>query len=257
MDARRLAALFVLAGALLAGGVARAEKLVLSVSQPQVLITSNFTGADLVLFGVVEDRAPGERRYDFAVTVRGPQETFVTWRKSRVLGLYVNTDSRTFVDSPAVLAVATNRPASEIADAAVLRREQVGISRNIFLQRVGSDFADVVPDDPFRLAFLRIKTADGLYVEEPNGVSLLAPSVFRTSFHIPASAPVGVYEVTVKLFEGGQMLASAATSVTVRKDGYGQQIAAFAERHGWLYGLSVALGALLVGFCANLLLRRD
>lgn len=257
MDARRLAALLAFLGALLAHGTARAEKLVLSVSQPQVLITSNFTGADLVLFGVVEERAAGARRYDFAVTVRGPQETFITWRKSRVLGLYVNTDSRTFVDCPAVLAVATNRPASEIADAATLRREQVGISRNIFLQRVGADFADVVPDDPFRLAFLRIKTADGLYVEEPHGVSLLAPSVFRTTFHLPASAPVGVYEVTVKLFEDGQMLTSAATSVTVRKDGYGEAIAAFAEQHGWLYGFSVALGALLVGFCANLLLRRD
>lgn len=251
-----LGLLLCLAG-LFAGGAARAERLVLSVSQPQVLITSNFTGADLVLFGVVEDQTPSPDPYDFAVTVRGPQETFVTWRKSRVLGLYVNTDSRTFVDSPAVLAVATNRPADRIADPAVLRREQVGISRNIFVQKVGSDFADVVPDDPFRLAFLRIKAADGLYVEEPNGVTLLSPSVFRTSFHIPASAPVGVYDVTVKLFRDGQMLTEASTSVTVRKDGYGQQLAAFAEDHGWLYGLSVAFGALVVGFCANILLRRD
>ncbi len=257
MAARALRLLIALLAALTLASAARAERLVLSVSQPQVLITSNFTGADLVLFGVVEDRAPGDAPYDLAVTVRGPQETFVTWRKSRVLGIYVNTDSRTFVDCPAVLAVATNRPADQIADAAVLRREQIGLSRNIFLQRVGSDFADVVPDDPFRLAFLRIKAANGLYVEEPHGVTLLSPSVFRTSFHIPASAPVGTYEVSVKLFREGQMLTEAHTSVTVRKDGYGQELAAFSETHGWLYGLSVALGALLVGFCANILLRRD
>ncbi|MEP9378659.1 TIGR02186 family protein [Aquabacter sp. CN5-332] len=234
-----------------------AERLVLSVSQPEVLIASNFTGADLVLFGVVEGRPPGEHAYDFAVTVRGPQETFVTWRKSRVLGLYVNTDSRTFVDSPAVLAVATNKPAEEIAPPDVLRREQIGITRNIFVQRVGTDYADVVPDDPFRLAFLRIKKADGLYAEEPHGVTLLSPAVFRTSFRIPASAPVGAYEVTVKLFEGGHLLASAVTSVTVRKDGYGQQLAAFAEQRGWLYGFGVALGALFVGLSANFLFRRD
>ncbi len=55
---------------------------------------------------MVEERPSGDHRYDVVVTVRGPQETFVTWRKSRVLGLYVNTDSRTFVDCPAVLAVA-------------------------------------------------------------------------------------------------------------------------------------------------------
>ncbi|MEW6257614.1 MAG: TIGR02186 family protein [Pseudomonadota bacterium] len=258
MAARALRCLIFAALAVLGlSGGARAERLVLSVSQPEVLITSNFTGADLVLFGVVEERTPGEGAYDFAVTVRGPQETFVTWRKSRVLGIYVNTDSRTFVDCPAVLAVATNRPADQIAEPAVLRREQIGLSRNIFLQRVGSDFADVVPDDPFRLAFLRIKASDGLYVEEPQGVTLLSPSVFRTSFHIPASAPVGLYEVSVKLFRNGQMLTEAHTAVTVRKDGYGQDLAAFSEAHGWLYGFSVALGALLVGFCANILLRRD
>ncbi len=159
MAARAIVLLFALCTGLAFASAAKAERLVLSVSQPQVLITSNFTGADLVLFGVVEDRTSDSAPYDFAVTVRGPQETFVTWRKSRVLGIYVNTDSRTFVDCPAVLAVATNRPADQIADGAVLRREQIGISRNIFLQRVGSDFADVVPDDPFRLAFLRIKAA--------------------------------------------------------------------------------------------------
>lgn len=236
---------------------ARAERLVLSVSQPEVLITSSFTGADLVLFGVVEEHPPGAHQYDVVVTVRGPQETFVTWRKSRVLGLYVNTDSRTFVDCPAVLAVASNRPVDQIADAAVLRREQIGLSRNILLQRVGTDFADVVADDPFRLAFLRTKTADGLYSENPHGVSFLSPSVFRTSFHIPAMAPVGSYEVAVKLFENGQMLATASASVTVKKHGYGQQLAAFAENHGWLYGLGVAFGALCVGLGANFLFRRD
>ncbi|TCT02686.1 TIGR02186 family protein [Aquabacter spiritensis] len=253
---RRLLAILLFGLAALAGP-ARGERLVLSVSQPEVLITSNFTGADLVLFGVVEGDGRPKPRYDFAVTVRGPAETFVTWRKSRVLGLYINTDSRTFVDSPAVLAVATNRPAAEIAPPEVLRREQVGLWRNIFVQRVGPDFADVVPDDPFRLAFLRIKTAEGLYAEDPFGVNLLSPFVFRTTFRIPASAPVGSYEVSVKLFESGLPVASAVTSVMVRKDGYGQELAAFAEDRPWLYGFGVAFGALFVGFGANLLFRKD
>lgn len=247
-------ALLLVAGS---GRLASAQRLILSVSQPEVLITSNFAGADLVLFGVVEGAPGADKHYDFAVTVRGPQETFITWRKSRIAGIYINTDSRTFVDSPAVLAVATNRPAAEIATAEVLRREQVGLSRNIFLQRVGPDFADVVADDPFRLAFLRIKQADGLYSEEPNGVLLLSPEVFRTSFRIPAAAPVGVYDVTVKLFADGHLLASAATSVVVRKSGFGQQIAALAEDHGFLYGLCVACGALAIGLGANFVFRKD
>ena len=66
-------ALLLVAGS---GRVAGAQRLILSVSQPEVLITSNFAGADLVLFGVVEGTPGADKRYDFAVTVRGPEENF-------------------------------------------------------------------------------------------------------------------------------------------------------------------------------------
>ncbi|WP_084539627.1 TIGR02186 family protein [Azorhizobium doebereinerae] len=239
----------------LAGGPAAAERLVLSVSQHDVRITSNFAGAELVLFGVAEGTTPGP--YDVAITVRGPHETAVTWRKSQVLGLWINTESRTFVDTPSYLAVATNRPVDAIAAPEILRREQIGLARNILIQKVGPDFADVVPEEPFRAAFLRIKGAEGLYGEQPQGVLFLSDTAFRATFQVPGRARTGRYEVAAKLFRDGTMLAEAHTAFTIEKAGFEAQIAGFAENSGFFYGLAVACGALAVGFVANLMFRRD
>ncbi len=229
------------------------ERLVLSISQPEVRITSSFDGADLVVFGV----APDGGDFDVVVTVRGPAEEFATWRKSRVMGLWVNTESRRFLDVPAFLSVQSNRPMERIAGPDVLRSEQAGLARNVLVQRVGTDFSDVVQSDPFRVAFLRIRQAEGLYRENEAGVSFLAPDVFRSDFAIPGTAPIGRYTVNAKVFRDGRMTAHAATEFTVKKTGFEQNVAQFSQDHGWLYGCLVALGSLFIGFGANILFRRE
>lgn len=255
MGARCLLPAAALLGAALAcvGGVQASEKIVLSVSQPEVLITSSFSGASLALFGVAE----GEQTPDVVVTVRGPKEDFVAWRKSRVFGLWINTDSRRFVEVPAFLSVQSSRPLAEMASPEMLRVEQVGLARNILIQRIGPDYADVVANDPFRAAFLRLRRADGLYGENENGVRFLAPHVFRADFSIPGTAPIGSYDVRVKLFRGGQFVGEAGTEFYVKKTGFEQAIASFAQNAGLLYGLAVAAGSLLIGFCANILFRKE
>ncbi|MBV8835992.1 MAG: TIGR02186 family protein, partial [Alphaproteobacteria bacterium] len=99
MSARQRAALG--AALLLATSVATpasAERLISALSTSRVLIASNFTGADVVLFGSVERDAQTVARrggYDIVVTVTGPRENIVTFRKQRVAAIWVNADSRT------------------------------------------------------------------------------------------------------------------------------------------------------------------
>ena len=115
-SARRCIALALL---LALAAPAQAERLITTLSTSRVLISSNFTGADVVLFGSVERDAQTVARrggYDIVVTVTGPRETVVTYRKQRVFGIWVNADSRTFVKAPSYLAVLSNRTINEIAD---------------------------------------------------------------------------------------------------------------------------------------------
>lgn len=232
------------------------DRLVISVSQPQVRITSTFTGAELVVFGVAETAAPGDAP-DVVVTVRGPKQSFVTWRKSRLFGLWVNTDSRTFIDVPAFLSVQSNRPPQEMAPPEVLRVEQIGLARNVLTQLVGTDYADVVATDPFRLAFLRTQEAEKLYQEDPRGVSFLAPRVFRANFAIPGRAPIGRYDVAVKLLRDGRVTAQALQHFEVNKSGFEQDVASFSQNDGTIYGIVVAIGSLVVGFLGNFLFRKE
>lgn len=234
---------------------ARAERLVASLSRHVVRITSSFVGDEIVLFGSVENDDAGEplqRTYDIVATVLGPRETFVTRRKERMFGIWGNADARTFVNVPSYLSVLSTRPFQEIADAQTLSRQQVGIA--------SAAFPNVGPgalDDPFRQAFVRIKRERELYLEATNGVTFLTPTLYRASILLPAETPIGTYGVEVKLFADGGMIARTNSAFEIDTVGFEQFIAASAVDHGLLYGLATAAMALLAGWFASIVFRRD
>ncbi len=255
---RRLALILLI----LAAGVppAVAERLVVSLSNHRVQITSNFTGEDLVLFGTIEpDKGKTTRPagYDLVVTVTGPRQTLRTRRKERVLGIWVNTASRDFVNVPTYLAVLSNRPVTEIADAETRRRLQIGLDSFLLPQRIGPDVADTVLTDPFRTAFVRLEQDRSVYRESPTAVTFLTPAVFRAAIPLPADAPTGTYEIDVKLFADGAMIERTASALEVIKAGFEQYVAEAAANHGFLYGLATTLMALLTGWLASVVFRRD
>jgi len=257
---RALAIITALMALAAAAAPAAAEHLVTSLSDYRVSIASNFAGADLVLFGTVDRDAttvPRRGSYDLVVTVIGPRQTVVTWRKDRVLGVWVNAESRTFVDAPSYLAMLTNRPVDLIAGPDRQRRLQIGLTNFLLPQDIGGDVADVVRDDPFRMAFVRLRTEQGLYLERNNAVTFLTPTLFRAAIPLPADAPIGAYEVDVKLLADGALIARERTAFELYKVGFEQIVANAARYHGLAYGLGTAGLALFVGWLASVVFRRD
>lgn len=257
---RRLAIAAAALLPLLSAAPAAAERLIISLSTHRVLINSTFTGVELTLFGAVETDAAAIGRaggYALVVTVAGPRRTVTTWRKERVMGIWMNTQSRSFIEPPSYLAVLTNRQIDAIADPAVLRRRQIGMQRFLLPQNIEGDIADVAADEPFRKAFVRLKSEQGLYREQTNAVTFFTPTLFRTSIPLPANVPVGGYEVTVKLFAGGAMIASESTAFEIIKAGFEQYVAVAAREHGLLYGLATAMLALVIGWLGSVVFRRD
>jgi uncharacterized protein (TIGR02186 family) len=256
---RRLALILLILAAV-GSAPAVAERLVVSLSNHRVQITSNFTGEDLVLFGTIEpDKGKTTRQagYDLVVTVTGPRQTLRTRRKERVLGIWVNTTSRDFVGVPSYLAVLSNRPVTEITDAETRRRLQVGLDNFLLPQRIGPDFADTVVTDPFRVSFVRLQQERGVYRESPTAVTFLTPAVFRATIPLPADAPTGSYEIDVKLFADGAMIQRTTSALEVIKAGFEQYVANAAANHGFLYGLATTLMALLIGWIASVVFRKD
>jgi uncharacterized protein (TIGR02186 family) len=252
-------ALLVSAALIALAESAAAERLVVSLSNQNVAVTSNFVGETLVLFGTVEADAGKTLRpsYDLVLTVTGPPQSLRTRRKERVLGIWMNLDTREFVSVPSYLAILSNRPIESIATPERLRRLQVGLSNTILTQHIGPDFADTVPDDPFRTAFVRMKQRQGFYRQADDGVSFLTPTVFRASIPLPANAETGIYNIDAKLFAEGQMIARASTPLEVTKTGFEQYVAEAAQNYGFLYGLTTTAMALMIGWFATVVFRRD
>jgi uncharacterized protein (TIGR02186 family) len=257
---RRLALIFLIVMLACGARPASAERLVVSLSNPRVAVTSNFVGEDLVLFGTVEPDAGKTAlrpSYDLVVTVTGPKQTLRTRRKERVLGIWVNVDSREFVRVPSYLAILTNRPAGQIAQPDTLRRLQVGLDNFILTQRIGPDIADTVRDDPFRLAFVRLESQQALYSEIATAVTFLTPTVFRAAIPLPSNVPTGNYAIDVKLFADGTLITRTNTALEVTKTGFEHYVADAALDHGFIYGVVTMLMALLTGWIASVVFRRE
>lgn len=253
-----LAPLAIVATLVWSAGEAAAERLVSSLSSHQVLISSNFTGTELVLFGAIErDAATVPRRggYDIVVSVIGPREAMVVRQKDRVVGIWTNAESYTFERAPSYLAVLSNRPLTEIASADTLRRLEIGFA-NIALAQSASALG-LRPPETFRDALFRLRKERGLYREDPSAVTFLTPNLFRASIVIPAEAHLGNYEVDVKLFADGTNIARTTSALEIVKVGIEQLVANAARDHALLYGLGTTLMALLTGWFASIVFRRD
>jgi uncharacterized protein (TIGR02186 family) len=252
-----------LTGLMLALSPARAERLIMLLSEHRVLIASNFAGTDLMLFGIVERDATTVRGggYDIVLTVLGPHQSIVMSRKERVFGIWANVEQRTFLKSPAYLAVLANRPVEAIASPEQLRRLRIGLANVPLGEVMGTaapgHAAETAAEDPFRQAFLREKSERGLYRERTNGVTFVTPTVFRAAIPLPGDAPIGIYEVEVKLLADGTQLAQERSAFELYKAGVGQVIAHAAHDHAFLYGLSTAVLALMIGWAATVVFRSD
>jgi uncharacterized protein (TIGR02186 family) len=237
---------------------AGAETLVASLSTSRVAITSNYTGSSIVVFGAIERDSQTISRsgaYDIVVTVRGPRESLVIREKEPVGPIWINREQQRFINVPLFLAVLSSRPVDEITTEVLQRRLRIGIEAIIYstdytIEREGEDV-------PFREALIRLRRQEGLYRQNPRGVTFLTPSLFRAAVPLPATAPPGNYEVEAALFADSVMLARAHTSFELVKSGFEQQVAAASREWSWAYGFAVAGIALAFGWTASMIFRRD
>ena len=248
-----LARFFACVACLALSLLARAEELVVTVAPSQIAVSSSYSGGTVVLFGAVaQSNAVLPRTYDVAVVVTGPRQNVVTRRKGRIVGVWVNQESRTFYNVPSFLGVLASRQLDEIASAEILRRQGIGLKNALF-------DAGVQPDsnDPFLLNFIDIRRQQGLFDERAGGVTFLSRTAFRTEIPLRDNVPIGEYQVDLKLFHNGEMVGEALSTFSVVKIGVEDLVVNSATNHSLLYGLTVVSMAFFTGWFASIVFRRD
>jgi len=238
---------FVLVAALLfCAPPARAQGLVADLTSHLIAITTGFTGASVVLFGATD--GPG----DVLVAVRGPDREMTIRRKSRVAGVWVNTDQLTFANVPSFYAVAASRPIEAILPPATAAFYRLG-STNLRLEAQTPSPSAVT--DAFRTALERVQQQAGLFIDRIGKVDFLGERLFRTTIAFPSNVPTGTYLVEVFLVRDKDVVSGQTTPLVVSKVGIDAAVFEFAGRQPGFYGAIAVLTAVVAGWLASLPVR--
>jgi uncharacterized protein (TIGR02186 family) len=239
-----------LVAALLAGGLggARAQPLVADLSRHLIAITAAFDGTEVLLFGTVE------RGADVVVVVRGPAETAVVRRKSRTLGVWLNTESMRFENVPSFYALASSGPVDTLLPPAVRVRHRIGVEA---LNLTPAGALSPAEAAAFRDGLVRNKRGTGLYPTEPAAVRFVSGGLFRTTIAFPANVRPGRYAVEVFDVRDGTIIAAQQSALIITKVGVEARLSEFARSEAPLYGLGAIVFAVAAGWAAATALRRS
>ncbi|SIQ03576.1 conserved hypothetical protein [Rhizobium sp. RU35A] len=234
------------------------EGLEIGTSTSEIAITSEFRGADLTVFGALTNAdelflAIGQ--YDVVVTLEGPRDAATVRRKERVFGIWMNTQSVTFEQVPESYSMASTRPLEDIPRSPSAPRMAVGIE-HLALSPIGY-VGNALSVAEFREAYRRLKLSGGLYQRDTAGVRFVSPSLFRATLRLPANVPDGVHVVHAYLFKSGELILQRDLPLRVVKTGLEQTITDAAHQQPLLYGLVSVLIALVTGWGASVLFRRE
>ncbi|WP_271145400.1 TIGR02186 family protein [Brevundimonas sp. NIBR10] len=237
-----------------------------ALTDAQVKVDTGFQGASIVLYGAVFN--PTDTPADVVVVVRGPDAPVRLVKKTRNMGVWLNSRPVLFEGAPGFYMTASTRPLSEIAGFGQLRRLGVGVDhlrigapdeartvtrygvRDVVISRLGDDYLD------WRRAVIRLKEAAALYNTDPDGVTFVDRGLFRAEVELPTTAPTGEYHAEVWLFQEGRPASVSNLTLTVEKVGFERDIYEFAHRRPWSYGLLSVLLAAGMGYLASRIFRR-
>ncbi|MCA0016045.1 TIGR02186 family protein [Mesorhizobium sp. B292B1B] len=234
------------------------EGIQIGLSTDSVSITAGFSGADLTIFGSLENPDPlvaRQGRYDVIVVLEGPPKPVVVRRKDRVLGVWVNLESETFENVPVSYSVATTRPLQDITEPNSYRQLSLGAS-NLYMQPADAGDSPATIEE-FTAALRERKAATGLYSENVGGVQFLSQTLFRATVRLAPNVPVGTHKARAFLFKSGLFIKESSAQLEIRKSGFEQSIFRVAHDYSFLYGVFAISLAMVTGWLGRLIFRKD
>jgi uncharacterized protein (TIGR02186 family) len=227
-------------------------------SQNYFYIEPSYDGTAIVLFGSLDRESLGGRPFDLAVTIEGPIQPVTVWKKDRVAGLWVNTESLTFEGVPNYYAVLSTRPVREIAPLEVRKARDIGLDA-LSLPLKAPNVPNGHPPAPreFQDALIRLKTSSGLFSEQSkDAFEFIGSRLFRSRVFLPASAGPGLYRVKFYVLQDGKFAGETPARIQLKKIGIEARLSSAAINYPWVYGLIAVGVAALTGSGASLIFRR-
>lgn len=225
--------------------------LVPDISEHDIVLRQGFTGADLLLFGVILDPGGGRMQsdYDVVVVLKGPSEEIQLREKSRLLGtIWVNAANTAYRSVPSFYAVASSRPIADIVDERTAAIYELGLP---YLQLSPTGSIDPEEQARFSAGLVDLRERQGLYAQYETGVSVTEGVLYRVRLPIPSNVIPGRYVAETFAIADGRVITSATSEVDVRKEGFEGVVAEEAEDNSFFYGLFAVGLSVFMGWAAG------
>lgn len=230
------------------------------LSTRRIGVTSSFSGTEIVVFGAVDNSrqaSPEAGIYDIVIVVVGTPTRLVARKKSRVAGIWLNTDSLGFASVPGYYAITSTRPLDEIASEEVLKSTGIGFDHvPMVLAKSAAEGRTASEIKEFRDAVVRLKKKEKLYSQEAFSVSFIGRSLFRAAVDVPANVTVGSFDTRVFLFRNRELLHQYTARLNLEREGVEDILHAFAFGYPLSYGIMTVLLAIGSGLLASTLFRK-
>lgn len=230
-----------------------ANVLVTDLSKDQISIRSNFTGESLLLFGAV-DPVPHGPVDGIAVVLRGPSENVVIRQKRKQFGIWANGAAYYMGPLPGFMAVVSSAPLPVLAPEK--ERRFLGLGIDSLEPNILRGTPEAQETAAALQAFLRLKSRDALYAQNPTAVEIIDERLFRAEINLPAGMPVGVYVTEFFAFKNGRLVGYRTGELPVDIVGAGHILHEAAYQQSLLYGLIGVMLAVMMGWGAAVLFRR-
>lgn len=251
----RLAALT--SALLLTATSAQGEKLVSTLSNDDISITSSFDGETLTLFGNAEPDTGSDQKFvegpfHVIVVVTGPEADWVARRKTNVAGIWLNTEQVRFEKFPSYFQVIASAKLTDITDPATLATERILPLTRAELSVEAGWWNSAV----FANELVRLMTEKGRYGIRENAVNFLSETAFSASVPLPSDVPNGRFLAHTYLFKDGKIVAEKSDGFLVRKTGFERFLGTAAVTYPLLYGLVCVMLALFTGWLGGVVFKR-
>ena len=226
------------------------NKMTAEVSTDLVQINTGFDGMNLLLFGTTNGAN------DIIIVIKGPLETNIIRKKTRVASIWVNTEKVIIENVPTFYAIASTRPLNQITTQSILKKYGIGANNFLtnILKQANAKTMDI--SDEYKNALVRLKNKLGLYIDNPIKIKLIEEQLFRANIKFPANVGTGKYTAQIYYFKDGLLLDVINKPILVEKIGIGADVFRLAHSHSALYGIIAILIAVASGWIAAAIFRK-
>ena len=240
---------------------ASAADIAIALTNERVEVDTGFAGAHLTLFGAVSGVENPAATIDIISVIRGPTSQFRIRRLEKKNLIWAPGDTHIIEGAPGLYLTNATRPITDIATLPDQAAYRLGANFVEFTADKAAEADSEIAAEPahdalYKNAFLTEIEDQGLYSDRVGGVSFKKGALFSIKIDLPATTPVGIYNVAVYLYRDGVLLGQDSATLNVNKVGVERGIYDLAHQRPVTYGILCVVLSLFAGWMAALAFRK-